>query len=50
MDEAETALVKAKVTEHKSKLPSLSRAKPGTRVKILTKLFDPIDNPGHYGF
>ena len=48
LDEAATQAVKSAITEHKSKLPPLYRAKPGTRVKILTKLFDPNDNPGHY--
>ena len=48
LDETAQQLAKAKVDQHKQKLPPLNRAKPGTRVKILTKLFDPLDDPGKY--
>ena len=36
------------IKDFKAQLPPLSRVKPGTRVQILTKLFDPPDNPGYY--
>ena len=46
--QSEAAEAKQVIQKHKQELPTLNRAKPGTRVKILTKLFDPIDEPGKY--
>lgn len=33
---------------HQQQLPPLSRVKPGTRVQIKTKLFDPPEEPGYF--
>ena len=46
--QSEAAQAKEVIQKHKQGLPPLNRAKPGTRVKILTKLFDPVDEPGKY--